>query len=88
MKVFFKYATVNTLLNSIIKTNLLSDLTNFFSEHALGWNDISKISDYYMFFFKSFFNHMKGVENRKNCQRFMEELDRSSNWKYIQSLIE
>ena len=62
LEVYFKYASNQTLLNSLIKTNLFSDIAEFFKSHVLGWNYINKIQDQYLWFFKDFINLVKSVK--------------------------
>jgi len=63
LKIYFRYSTPATLLNSIIKTNIMSDIEMFFSEFALGWGDISRIMDSYMFFFEGFFDLLASAKS-------------------------
>lgn len=81
--VFLKYSTNQTLLNSFIKTNLFSDLSEFIKDHVLGWNYINKIQEQYLWFFKNLINNIIDVQNRKNCEQFLFEINRSENWRYI-----
>lgn len=86
IKIFFKYANETTLLNSIIKTNVMSDLANFFSDHVFGWGEIAKISDVYLFFFKDLIKAIIDSFERNTCVRFKEEISRSHSWKYLLDL--
>lgn len=83
LKIFFTQATNQTLLNSFVKTNLFTDITDFMKNHVQGWNYVSTIKDSYIWFFKDLIIDIEGVKNRKNCEQFTFELDRSTSWKAI-----
>lgn len=63
LRLYFKYGSHETLLNSLIKTNYFSDLADFFQNHILGWNYTSQIRDQYLWFFKDLIKMINSVKD-------------------------
>lgn len=71
LRLYFKYATNESLLNSLIKTNFLSDFTDFIKNHILGWNYVNKTRDQFLWFFKDLIKMIHSVKKVKKIKFFV-----------------
>lgn len=73
LKIYFKYASDETMVNSIVKTNFLSDFADFIRNHILGWNYVNVIRDQFLWFFKDLIKMINSVKNVKPPKNFLKD---------------
>ncbi len=80
---FCRKANSLTLVNSIIKTNLLSDLGGFALHKLFGGVECEPYRVNCMYYFRDLVEAIFSIENREECALFNSEVNKSVNWKYL-----
>lgn len=86
-KIFCKRANNVSLINSFIKTNLVSDLGGFALHKLFAGNESLEVRMDCLYFFKELVESMVGIEAREECAVFNTELNKSVNWKYLKDVF-
>ena len=84
---FCKRATDTTLINAFLKTNLISDLANFFMDNIYGISEASKHKDNFLCFFFEIITSIQLAKQRPECPGFFRELKKSMNWRYLVEVL-
>lgn len=82
-RLFCQKASSLTLVNSIIKTNLLSDLGGFALHKLFGGAECEPFRVNCTYFFRDLVEAIFSIENREECSLFNSEVNKSINWKYL-----
>lgn len=84
---FCRKANNLSLVNAILKTNLIADLANFFMENIFGVTQVSHHKEDYLCFFFDIVTAIKEIKQRPECASFNAELNKSLNWKYLEEIL-
>lgn len=85
VKILFKYGTELTILNAVIKVNLMSDLARFFKEFV----QIPKKppTELFVWFFKELAVILEEACKRTDCTIFKMQMDQSLSWVYFKAML-
>ena len=87
LELLFEYGSELTLLNAIIKVNVLSDLARFFMDFVHREDRPKPPKHIFMFFFKELAALMEKAASRPDCGKFKRELKSSLNWVYFKAML-
>lgn len=85
-KVFCQKANNLTLLNAFLKTNALSDLSDFVLHKMDNKDDHAQRTEV-SFFLQELMQAIDGISKRDDCRQFYTELKKCISWKYLHGLF-
>lgn len=65
LKIFFGYASNQVLVNAVLKTNILTDITKFFEQKVYGNGQASIAKEEYLWFYRDLVQYIREVSNVK-----------------------